>query len=346
MATAPTCPPRSPPSTSNPAPDDRRAARRSTDARTPARCRKREWPRASAADRSRRTLPGLPERWSDPPLVVLRALACVPTCSHRPSCSRGSPAGDAAFRPVDRSPGPAAFGSSPPVARRPRPAPTASAGRPASAAGVEARSPVARSVTSRRPPVARHGAAPTASAGRPASAAGVGARSPVARLVAPGAVHADPVSRAIAGRRRTAITGIVGVPRHCRPECSSARDPGCPDARYLGAMWLLAPSEAASTSWTEPVVTIVRPEDRDPVTRFPSPGLRALSGTNESQHQRKTPGQEVFSNPQGYPPKFSTIPRISSIVHRVFTALSPARVTWVTGFEALRPRLERGGGGE
>lgn len=48
-----------------------------------------------AASLRRRTHPGRPKRWSDPPSVERRALTCISTLSHRPSCSRGSPAGDA-----------------------------------------------------------------------------------------------------------------------------------------------------------------------------------------------------------------------------------------------------------
>ena len=46
------------------------------------------------------------------------------------------------------------------------------------------------------------------------------------------AVHADPVSHVIAGRRRTFATGIVGGPRCRRPEL---RGPWLPVARSLGA---------------------------------------------------------------------------------------------------------------
>lgn len=73
----------------------------------------------------------------------------------------------------------------------------------------------------------------------------------------------------------------------------------------------------------------VRPEDR-PGNQSVSPS-RFACALRYVHHCRehKSPGQEVFLNPQGYPLNNSSIPRILSFVHRAFTAvytpLSPVR---------------------
>jgi hypothetical protein len=120
--------------------------------------------------------------------------------THRPSSSRGSSAGDAAFRPVGRSPGPAAFGSSPtghPAAtRRPDhvgrlpdlrhrsqdPVPGCPVRRPSAPHRLPGTVPPRPPRSVARPPSPE---SPETSIGRPTSVAGVGARSPVARSRCP-----------------------------------------------------------------------------------------------------------------------------------------------------------------
>lgn len=63
----------------------------------------RERPRAVQPTCAGAPTRGLPIGWSDPPLVDLRALACVTTNPHCPSKPRRDSAGNALFRPVDRA---------------------------------------------------------------------------------------------------------------------------------------------------------------------------------------------------------------------------------------------------
>jgi hypothetical protein len=100
---------------------------------------------------------------------------------------------------------------------------------------------------------------------------------------------------------------------------SPLRPAGCPALRHFEACVASRP---------------VRPRFRlvDPARRRPPPIRRSVSNDpvswsrsacaaryEEYFRERKTPGQEVFSNPQGYPLNFSPIPRISCVVHRPCT---------------------------
>lgn len=63
----------------------------------------------------------------------------------------------------------------------------------------------------------------------------------------------------------------------------------------------------------------VRPEGR-PGNQPVSPSRCACALRYEDYcRERKTPGQEVFPNPQGYPLNNPSIPRISAFIHRAFT---------------------------
>jgi len=263
----------------------------------------------------RSTLPGLPERWDDPPLVDLRALAFArPT--HRPSC---------------------------PKAWRAMP--------------VVARSPVARSVAAG----ATTGCPATVPlrvglVGEPTSVPEAGPCSgcPDQR---PGAVHADPVARALvsmAPPNRRVLGCSWGAPvasagaslpvapgkpvarcLEALPHCSPLRLPG---ARRCGAAPPLAAPVARCSSLrsvaSRPVRSRLRLVNQ---SRFPLPSARRLRSEDPVirfrlacapryvayLRERITPGQGVFLNPQGYPRTFSSIPRNVRVVHRSCTGMSP-----------------------
>jgi len=96
------------------------------------------------------------------------------------------------------------------------------------------------------------------------------------------AVHADPVTRAIAGRRRTFPEVAVGVLARFRPVASPSAASGCPVTRCFEAVWLLAPTGTASASWAGSVLRLADPEGSTQQTRSLDPGLRALSGTRHT----------------------------------------------------------------
>lgn len=106
---------------------------------------------------------------------------------------------------------------------------------------------------------------------------------PVARPRRPlDSVHADPVNRAIVGRRRTLSEFAVGVLARSRPGHLSARGPRLPGDSVLRSMWFLAPTGTALASWIGSVFRSSRPEGQSSQTRSLDPGLRALSGTGHT----------------------------------------------------------------
>jgi len=189
----------------------------------------------------RRTHPGLPERWDDPPLVDLRALAFArPT--HRPSCPKARRAMPM-FGSGRRLPGSAAFGA---IAGRPETVPLRAGlvGEPTSV-------PEAGSCS-----------------GCPDQHPGAVHADPVARVLARWRLRTD------------GSTGAVGVPPWLRPvlrcpwppaeagnsvhrSCSSARRPGCP---------VLVASERGFTPRPE------SPPPREPEPFSPSLGPKASLG--------------------------------------------------------------------
>jgi hypothetical protein len=140
-------------------------------------------------------------------------------------------------------------------------------------------------VSSRRhTSVSRRRCRPFAVIGCPTPSPGDG--TPVCR--SPGPVgpstpfHADPVNRAIAGRRRTSSEFAVGVLTRLLPGRSSARGLRLPGDSVLRSMWLLAPTRIAFASWIGSVFRVASPEGLTRQTRSLDPGLRALSGTRDT----------------------------------------------------------------
>lgn len=145
-------------------------------------------------------------------------------------------------------------------------------------------------------------------------------RLPVSRLVEPlDAVHADPVSRVVALAPPGRVSNrAVGVPCPRPSRNFAARLAGFPAGR--------ATKHGGFMPRPDPLRLVERTRERsatlrgamlsDPVVRS-----RLACAFRYVHHSREheTPGQAVFSNPQGYPPKFPAIPRISSFVHRPFT---------------------------
>jgi hypothetical protein len=140
-------------------------------------------------------------------------------------------------------------------------------------------SPVA---SRRHTSVSRRRCRPFVTIGCPTPSPGDG--TPVCR--SPGPVgpstpfHADPVNRAIAGRRRTSSEFAVGVLTRLLPGRLSTRGPRSPGDSVLRSMWLLAPTRTAFASWIGSVFRVTSPEGLIPQTRSLDPGLRA--GTRSS----------------------------------------------------------------
>ena len=178
------------------------------------------------------------------------------------------------------------------------------------------------------PPRPRRSADPTSVAGDPRPDRPP-KRTPLPELVlpvagcpargAPDAVHADPVARAIALRRPVGSRARqLGCRARGRPGTSS---PDAPVARFA-----VPRSTVASCPVPEPLHLVDRTRRHPPPTRRsvsddPVVRSRLACAFRYVQHSREheTPGQEAFLNPQGYPPNFPAIPRISPIVHREFT---------------------------
>jgi hypothetical protein len=229
-------------------------------------------------------------------------------------------AGDARFRPSARLPEPVAVRHRSSVARCPQPPFRPSANRLPSRSRVHGgRLPdLVTPWPCRRFP--GRCAAPTPVPGEPDPVAGVGARSAGKPAPSPlGAVHADPVARALdAGAAEPRPREQLGCSFGLGPVTLR---PWPPVARRLGAQ-----SEVVSRS----VRTRSRLVDR---VRFPPPTTRRCSMKDSVSRprsacaaryeghfrERETPGQAVFLNPQGYPPNFSSIPSFSSVVHLLCT---------------------------
>jgi len=128
-------------------------------------------------------------------------------------------------------------------------------------------------------------------------------------------------------RRRAGSSGAVGVLHRPRPGNPVPVAPGRPAARY--------PERVVFRSVRTRFHLVDRTRHRAPITRRCSsngsvsrPRSACAARYVVYPRGRETPGQEVFSNPQGYPPKFSSIPRIVRFVHLRYTTsctgLSPA----------------------
>jgi len=260
--------------------------------------------------------------------------------THRPSCApKRDAAGDALFRPTPgRTPAaavrPALRANSadlPPRPRRSANRPPSPESRPGSRRSGSL--PLRRHIGCPMPvPPRPHRPADPASIvgdprpGHPPKRAPLPewrSRLPVARLVEPlDAVHADPVSQVVA----LAPPGLVSN-RTVGVSCSRpsrnfvTRLAGCPAGR--------ATKHGGFMPRPEPLCLVERTRERsaslrravlsDPVVRS-----RSACAFRYVHHCREweTPGQEVFSNPQGYPLNFSGIPRNSSLVHRSCTGAS------------------------
>jgi hypothetical protein len=182
----------------------------------------------------------------------------------------------------------------------------------------------------------------------------------------PGAVHADPVSRALVGWRlpnRMFLGSSWGapvdrpVPRCPWPPASrrlgaSKRwplrsPPRLPGARRFGA----APPLAAPVARCSSLRSVASRPARSRLRlvnwgRFPLRSARRLRSEDSVVQsrlacaprydaylrERITPGQGVFLNPQGYPRSFSPIPRILRFVHRSCTEMSPDGRPWRSAF--------------
>ena len=239
----------------------------------------------------------------------------MPVFGRRPGCPDPLP-----FDTVHRSPDVCS----------PRPA----AGEPASVSESNTRS-------ARLPgPVASDGAAgspdgcaaPTLASGEPDPVAGVGTRSAGKPAPLPlDAVHADPVARVL---RLTppdlTLRSSWGAPSGLGPVSLCPWPSGCPTTRY--------PERVASRSVRARSHLVDRVRCRSSATRrcplndSVSRPRSACAARYESYlRERETPGQEGISNPQGYPPNFSGIPRnFASLVHVPYTSsctgLSPTGV--------------------
>jgi len=164
--------------------------------------------------------------------------------------------------------------------------------------------------------------------------------APVARtsVLAPFTLTRLPVPSFGGASEPNGSSGAVGVPPWPRPvprcpwppaeagnsvhrSCSSARRPGCP---------VLVASERGFTPRRSRLRLVNR-------SRFPPRSARRRCSEDSVIRFRLAcapryvgyireciiPGQGVFSNPQGYPRTFSSIPRIFSVVHRSCTGMSP-----------------------
>ncbi len=251
--------------------------------------------------------------------------------------------------PVSRRTGPAAVRTLHPVTQASHPLPSrrsvARPPTPESELGVPVPQPRGSSTPHRSPddgaeprlglpgcpdPVA--GIPPIALAGEPTSVTGVGA--PVCRRtdpVGPRRRPSAPVARAVElAPPDWPRSGAVGVLRSSSSRIAAPlRVPGKPVARCDEAGGFSLRPEPLSPRGRGPSPTPIRPEDRSGTEPVPRPGLRCALRYVAYSREGKTPGQEVFLNPQGYPLNFFEVPRNSVVVHRaftrVYTALSPAR---------------------
>jgi hypothetical protein len=267
----------------------------------------------------RRSPPGLPKGWSDPPPIDLRALAFARS-SHRPSCPKARRAMPVFGRRLGR-PNPLPFDTdrrSPDVRSHTDPKlrrtgarvdvdrPVAPAARCSFRSGHASGSPVAVPPRPRCP--ANRTPLPESKPGLPASRL----RCPstpftLTRLPVP--------SR---WRRRTLPLGAVGVLRRSLPGNSVPVATGYPATRY--------PERVVSRSDRTRSHLVDRTRFRSSITRRCStivsvsrPRLACAARYVAYLRERETPGQEVFSNPQGYPRNFSSIPRNPPVVHHSYT---------------------------
>ncbi len=237
------------------------------------------------------------------------------------------------------------FGTLPPVARRQLPPrsrwPANQPPSPESEPGVPVTRPRCSSAPRRLPddgaaptpsigcPTSVAEVTPTPSIGCPTSVAGVrGPGPPVARLRRPlDAVHADPVSRAIAMTPPARLgRSSWGAPISSTRYAASPVATGCPAARCVAAMWLLAPSGAALASWAGPVSRRDRPEGLSRQTRSLDPGLRALSGTAATFAPANHQVKMYFRIPRVIHRSSSSSPGIRGSCTDSCTALSPGPV--------------------
>jgi hypothetical protein len=225
----------------------------------------------------RRTLPGQPKRWSDPPLVDLRALTCVSTIHIARRCPpKGSRRAMPFFgqstgrtRPWDRSarllPGEPGEHMPPrrrrSVTRSPSPgAETRSAGR--NPAPLPPRRQIGDPITvpprprrpANRPPLPETSDLGDRRTDLRLPELGLGSRLPGPLTL--DAVHADPVNRAIALTPPELRLPSSWGARSARPG-TSPRHPAVARRLTARSLWLLAPTGPAFTSWTEPVTAPV-----------------------------------------------------------------------------------------
>lgn len=223
---------------------------------------------------------GHPKVGASPPLVDPRALACVPTLSHRPSAPKGRRAMPfSASRPANR---PCCRGHD---RRSPGERSRSGAGRPANrppfpeselgvlvaqlrGSSTPCRLPDRRCRSRRRRPVAR--------SPMPEEPRLVDHPTPLTPSAPPSPTRLPgPASGAHPSR---SPAGVVGVPR---PPFVRAAPP--PPHRRTGdlamELWYVAPSGAALASWTGSDPDPRRPRGLLGSSRSPRPGRRALSGT-------------------------------------------------------------------
>jgi hypothetical protein len=150
-----------------------------------------------------------------------------------------------------------------------------------------------------------------------------GAGTPVCRLPGPvgptDAVHADPVTRAIAvAPLEPAPHGQLGCPCGVGPAPRPFLHVGCPSGGRVEAGGFSPRSELAAPRWPGSFPsTPIRRSDSDGSVSRPRSACAARYGRHS--REREIPGQEVFSYPQAYPLKFPPIPRISWVVHLACT---------------------------